>query len=399
MVARCPERDLDPVDADELLASGDLARWAPPVEPPDPVAAPEVFGELDVPVERLREAFRFEWLHPSVIRVPNAIVLAGESKGTTQTPTGHLVVDGGHAVLTEDRALLTSSLWRGTYLPTRYVDIAESEPQLRRRYRPPTKLDGAYLFLGRNFNGFGHTLVDSLSRLWSIAELPNVRELQIAYCGEPLGGFMGRCVDALGLSRSQFVHLDQPTSVESLLVPSPGFVVRTGAASAYNGLLVELGKALLGDEPEGTVERVFLSRSRFTRRGRSVRPMGEGQEARLDAMAAERSFEIVHPQELPIARQVALVSGAKVVAGCTGSANHLFAFRPSACPHLILSPQHVINWNDHAFHSLKGSRNTYWFSGQVAGLRQGLSAFERKQLEWSIDEDQFAAYLDDWLQP
>ena len=85
----------------------------------------------------------------------------------------------------------------------------------------------------------------------------------------------------------------------------------------------------------GTVERhdrVFLSRSGATARRLDI-------EAEVEALFARYGFAIVHPETLEIEDQIALVAGARMLAGLGGSAMHNAVFARPDCPVLIVQPR------------------------------------------------------------
>jgi hypothetical protein len=83
---------------------------------------------------------------------------------------------------------------------------------------------------------------------------------------------------------------------------------------------------------EGLVEararrKIYFSCSRLKRLQASS--MDEGE---LEAALTARGFEIVHPQELPLAEVIHLVNQASVIAGAVGSAMHHVLFRLPGLP-------------------------------------------------------------------
>jgi len=79
-------------------------------------------------------------------------------------------------------------------------------------------------------------------------------------------------------------------------------------------------------------DRVYLSRSGVDARRLDV-------EKEVEALFARYGFEIVHPEAIEIEDQIALMAGARMLAGLGGSAMHNAVFAPPDCPVLIVQPR------------------------------------------------------------
>jgi hypothetical protein len=69
------------------------------------------------------------------------------------------------------------------------------------------------------------------------------------------------------------------------------------------------------------LERLYLGRSRLPPECRRV--AGEDQ---LEGELRRRGWCVVHPETLPLAEQLRLLAGARIIAGCIGSAMHLLMY-------------------------------------------------------------------------
>jgi capsular polysaccharide biosynthesis protein len=132
----------------------------------------------------------------------------------------------------------------------------------------------------------------------------------------------------LGVPTEKIVYLDdQPVVFDELTVSSPPFWEKTVADRRFLDVHDRIRQVFEAHDPVGgqPVQRLYLSRTRLADRKRSAL-----NEPEIEALMEARGFTIVHPQLLPIQRQIRLARSAEIIAGCDGSALHLAAFaRPS----------------------------------------------------------------------
>lgn len=203
------------------------------------------------------------------------------------------------------------------------------------------RLDGTWLYAGHWALHFGHFLVEVLPNLWPdpAATAPVGLVAHRSFRGPRVPPPAGPGpqpmtlrpwqADLLALAGYGGLELQvvrhRAARVDRLVVPQRPVVLKSWAGPAAVSLWQRVSDAV-GER--GAHERVYLSRSAFHatvdnhRRDRS----DEEWDAHLDETFARAGFHVVHPELLPIAEQVALVRGADVLAGPSGSALHLSAF-------------------------------------------------------------------------
>lgn len=175
---------------------------------------------------------------------------------------------------------------------------------------------------GPGHQTYGHWLVDFLPRLWVLAE-----------CGHDLGTLRYAVPPELtvparkllahaGLRKNQLVpyrYWREVLQADRLLMPTglrahnrigPHF----RAATRFWTERVRAGAPQPSDDTAPT--RIFVSRAKVT----AARILGN--RARIETIAAERGYTIVHPQALTLGEQAALFAGARIIAGEYGSALH-----------------------------------------------------------------------------
>ena len=223
-----------------------------------------------------------------------------------------LVVQRG-LVLPETFTTVEQHRQRNAFLTKTGVDFAE----------PPAGLDAAVPLRGRWFHldnhmvgHFGHALSEQLSHLWGwhrARELdPSLGALVFTESGS-LTEWQRDLLSAGGVD-PEAVHVGAgPLQVETLVGCTPMFSRPAFAHPAILATYDAVGAAL--DARAGTgprPRRLFLDR-----RG-TKRACTNAEE--LVAEFTSAGFEVVHPEDHPLAEQVAMVRRAEVVAGFAGSA-------------------------------------------------------------------------------
>jgi capsular polysaccharide biosynthesis protein len=273
--------------------------------------------------------------------------------------------------------------------------------------QPRAVLKGSYIYAGLAIPPFGHVLIEFLSRLWWINSLADLSDRRLLL--HPYLGVMGTPLELPSALRSllNLVRPDAPTRylrtpwvraftsmlglragqvsivpnkgarIEQVQVASPAISVNGAAHRAFPRIYRLLADRICGDmRADG--RRVYLSRSRL--RWDKRRAVNETE---LEALLAQHGFEIVYPEQIPLADQVRLMRQADVVAGCGGSAMHMVCFARPGTRALVLDARAVNN--QFAIEQVCGIRATHLWMGSKTPFR-GLS-------EWTIDLDMVRRHL------
>lgn len=184
------------------------------------------------------------------------------------------------------------------------------------------RLTGTWLYGGHWMVHFGHFLLETLSTLWpkpdrSCAGLVFHIWPADYHAIEP-AEWQRWLVRRTGWDVPIHVVGNDVTAVERLLVPTRAYRLHRGALPE----LVTAWDRIAPTQPAG--QPVFLSRSRLAQDPRRT----NGDEE-LDEALAELGIKVVHPQELSIEEQVAVVSRASALVGLGGSQLHLSMFAGS----------------------------------------------------------------------
>lgn len=192
-------------------------------------------------------------------------------------------------------------------------------------------LDDRLLYLELVPGHFGHMVVDMPRRLWVLNEpgLAAVKGLNcVAFAShglildQGLPPIAARLLAAMGVS-PDLIHLaDRPVRVRELIVPGRISPHRGPGGPRYGRLMAEAGRRLAKGQI-GNAAFVFLSRSKLSQ---DRRPVEAAFAKQIDALFGRSGFRVVHPQELDLGEQIAIVRGASHLAGFGGSQLHLAAF-------------------------------------------------------------------------
>jgi hypothetical protein len=169
------------------------------------------------------------------------------------------------------------------------------------------RLKGAYLFGGYLFRHYGHFLIETLSRLYALKQCAHV-PIIFSSTHKDIVPWQWDVFKLLGL-RKPILMLTRPAVADQLMLAAPAF-------SLPDSITPEQIEALGAmPAPPLTDKKIWLSRSSN---------LGGGllNERELEPHLQAMGWEVVHPQFLPIRKQVALISSSARVAGLDGSAFH-----------------------------------------------------------------------------
>ena len=169
------------------------------------------------------------------------------------------------------------------------------------------RLKGAYLFGGYLFRHYGHFLIETLSRLYALKQCAVV-PIIFSSTHRDIMPWQREVFKLLGL-HNPILMLTRPAVVDQLMLAAPGFALPDIVTPEQ----IEALGAL--PAPPRSDKKIWLSRSSH---------LGGGllDERTLEPYLQALGWEIVHPQFLPIRKQVELIASSARVAGVDGSAFH-----------------------------------------------------------------------------
>jgi capsular polysaccharide biosynthesis protein len=259
-----------------------------------------------------------------------------------------------------DGSLYPDSFNKSRFIPTALIP-SDDGPWRASLPDDIVDLPGTWLFAELFYAHFGHTLVDMPARLWPLAdgmlrpdEITGVigqGMLGTGQRGQRHPGYATQILQGMGLGQEQIRFAHRPIRIERLIVPRRIAPYKGLWNPVFSRLMRQAGERITRDP--GTHHKVWLSRS-----GLKDDPRAHPSLALLDEIFAAQGFEVVHPQELPLAQQISLMQGATHIAGPVGSQTHLCAFATTPGVRLLtIGPSYFkIGINEKLLQDIGGAR-------------------------------------------
>jgi len=197
-----------------------------------------------------------------------------------------------------------------------FVEAAFLDSHLGRTGQPPAEIgravpvDRDVLFCDPLFSHYGHFLIESLSRLWAVEELPG---LALAFPINPGGQgcmrpYQKEILDILGVKRD-IVLVNRPMRFNRVLLPTPG--------TRMQDIFTARQARFLGRQPQvgDRDARIWISRRGYP----SSQTLGIGV---LEDHLESRGWKIYQPERDSVSEQLRVFAGARRIAGEMGSAFH-----------------------------------------------------------------------------
>lgn len=245
----------------------------------------------------------------AIAHLGRALVLP-ERKGDAELACGVLKADGSYCELSRAWIRARKSTPPPTLLPGETI----------------TDLPGRYMFGGHCRAHFGHFLVETTARLWALDHIGGKLDgiLFLPYRGDDAGISKALAVqqpifDLLGITVPVQCH-PGVLRAEELFVPELGFgwlKMYSGSPAYRQFMCTRLSAAA---EAEGG-EKLYISRARLAPARGGI--LGESV---IEENLARAGFEIFHPEQHPLAVQIARYKAARTIVALDGSALHLAAY-------------------------------------------------------------------------
>jgi hypothetical protein len=186
-------------------------------------------------------------------------------------------------------------------------------------------LKGPFLFVGHLRPHYGHFLLSTFSRLWPYNEKLRMMRLltrdsaEQSFTQHP---YMTDLFGALGMNSSDFVRLDKPTILKEVFIPHPAFEEGNFVHKDFSVLCRGVAKKIVVNNPSTLSSKpIYLSKLGLNR-GISGCTNEEDFAEELERLGVE----IVLPERLSLAEQIARISASECVTGIIGSALHSAIF-------------------------------------------------------------------------
>jgi capsular polysaccharide biosynthesis protein len=250
---------------------------------------------------------------------------------------------------------------------------------------PTEDLPGTWFHLDSEFRGhFGHALTEQLSRLWAWQEAkaahPDAKALMLAYhARRTVGEWEYRLYEAAGVAREDLVLVDHAVRPERLLAATPMFSQPEYVHDGVRALYDRVGDHLAAEAPaRDHPARIFCSRRHEKRSATNT--------AEVEDFFAGRGFEIVYPEDYPLAEQVQMFRAATDLAGFAGSAMFTMAFVKEAKRVTLVSSETYTAQNEAMIAAVRGHQlNVAWCRPDLT--RPDGTPIPRKLQAWFTFDD------------
>lgn len=183
--------------------------------------------------------------------------------------------------------------------------------------KPKHKLYGHYVFGGYLFNHYGHAIIETLSRIWSMQHTPY--PFIYTTTNKFVQGFSQLHYDLFKLiNLPQPLYIDQPTEIENVTIPSMGVIIDNFIASEQINALSKF------DANVYTMKhKTWVSRSLYKKGIASDKHTQDIIfQKQIEEKLSNHGWIIFHPHEHSLNTQLQTISESYFIAGFESSAFH-----------------------------------------------------------------------------
>ncbi|AMB47139.1 glycosyltransferase 61 family protein [Methylobacterium sp. AMS5] len=201
---------------------------------------------------------------------------------------------------------------------------------------------------------YGHFLLSTLSRCWAIDGSHPV----LFHSTPPVQAHRARfIVEMLGLTglAGRSFSFERPTRIRRVIVPGPSLYEQHSIWRDHAVAMSAIARGI-GSGSDRRWQKVYFSKSRL---GAGVNGL-EG-EAFIDLKMKQAGFEIVYPEMLTVAEQVAIFRTAELIVGLAGSAFHTLTLAPQTqAKRVIFTFEGFLNSNFLLIDRVSGGNAEYY---------------------------------------
>ncbi len=236
----------------------------------------------------------------------------------------------GWALYDERRLLVTDSAFarEGIESGRRGLTTIGAHTTTDRNIRAGRRLaEEDSVWIGHLHEHFGHFLISTLSRLWSLQDLPARTRIVSVGPGDLRRKlrlpFVASVLAALELDEERFVEVSDGDIIPRISVPEPLFVENSAAHPEMARFCLRLADAIAGPDDRGpararrAVQPLFLTKRALTAGVRTI----ENESALTDILEGE-GVAVASPETLSPAEQIRLWRRHRVIASFEGSGLH-----------------------------------------------------------------------------
>ena len=167
---------------------------------------------------------------------------------------------------------------------------------------------------------FGHFITESLSRMWYLVEHPESNRC-VAFVKVntwKVAPWLYQFLELLGLPEERVMIVDKPTQFRSIVIPEQAARIKFNYTDKF---LLPFRKMAGAVTPRGDVKKLFLTRSKELKS-----QMYLANADYFEEFYRQRGYEVVAPEKLSAAEQIALITGAEEIVCHMGTLAHWSLF-------------------------------------------------------------------------
>ncbi|ELR98133.1 hypothetical protein GLO73106DRAFT_00019580 [Gloeocapsa sp. PCC 73106] len=187
-------------------------------------------------------------------------------------------------------------------------------------------LDKNVLYLGHFIGHYGHFILESMARLWSLnTHLDLGREFDYFLIHldqeknlKKNNSFMVNILSILNIPLEKLLYFTHPIKIKSVTIPQGSFSLKNYAFTAYKNFQSILASKIESTETE---QPLYFSRSKLKESFQDYK----GEE-KLEKLLIKHNCNIVYPETISVEEQIRLINKHKIIIAMTGSALHNICF-------------------------------------------------------------------------
>lgn len=197
-------------------------------------------------------------------------------------------------------------------------------------------IDEDVIFFGGYWKQWGHFILEQISRLWYAVKIENqggglIENMKFVYFSntddtiEWNDDDFSELLSILGIKKSNFIHITEPTKFRTVIVPEQSMIFGKGFSCEYADIIRKLYENVenqLSKQGYSCPSKIYFSRTKF-----KIAHYRELGEIRLQKIFEQNGFEILYPETMGLKKKIYYINHAEVIASLAGSAAHQSIFR------------------------------------------------------------------------
>lgn len=173
------------------------------------------------------------------------------------------------------------------------------------------------IYGGVIINNFGHTIVETISRLWFLSTQLNItKKIIFIKIGKTVPEYFFSVMKLLNIKQEMIKIIEKPIKVETLLIPDQSFIIFSKVYPEYYNKIYEIMKK--NAKGKAIYEKIYLSRRKFAKHD----IIGEDI---IEDILQKNGFQSLALEEFSLSEQIYMLSHARDIVSTVGTLSHMAA--------------------------------------------------------------------------